>query len=930
MTRREWWLALVAFLVLFAWPLREGLLRSDRVLFAVDTATVQLPWSVRDEPRNPELSDQGVVFYPAYRFVIEHWVEHGAPPLWNPYVHLGAPALGNPQLGVLDPQVLALAGLERVGGRAWSDRGLAFLAWGRLVAAALGAYMLARHLRLGAAGAALCGIGFGGSGFLVLWLNASLGHVAPFLPWILLALEQTRGTRPWRAVGAAAVLFGCAILGGHPETAFFVGACAGLWSLSILQQSRRAGLRSLVALGLGTLLAAPSLLPFVEYMLLSGAREARAARTGAWPEPLPVGLLLLAFGVIAGWRAAQVEGARSWLTVLGVGAALGAVVFASAACPPLMLLHDLGGAPGRDGMAWSLAGSFVERVSPWLAAPVLGLAIAGALLPACAFPRRRWVLSMGVVAWLLAHDQSVLLGVFRAVPGVGLAETGRLAVVSALMLSLLAGAALERAPRTARTAAGLVVLVQLVALLVTDLPAAVTPNEVLDPPDEIVAYDARPPERLAPTDALVLVGRVHPGLPAADVRVRAESSEHTLELIVETRREADGTLMFQLAKGDATELERGIWRLRVNVLDDGGALLGTRVAAAFVVSPDLAPRGTSVVLLALALAALLALPPTRRGWRAWLFVVLAALGVLDFAEGKNPAVPTAEVFPETATERILARELGTRRFFADPGVLPPNTGMVRGLRSLNGYDGLDVAAFNDLRYAALLPGVHPILDWNPRGVDLASPAFRLFGVGMLVCAEPLEHPDWELIAAPIRHTEDAFGTPLEHELEYAETWLYRARDPLPSAWCVAQLVPFAQAATGAVVFDPLTEAFLDAGIPWALPEPMTRSSVQVLEWFPDRIALNAELDGDGLLVVPEQNFPGWQVTVDGAPGKLLGTNAGLRGVPLDAGQHLVRLEFRPGSLVPGSILFLCAAVASLALLLLGGRQRTEPATNHHP
>ena len=55
---------------------------------------------------------------------------------------------------------------------------------------------------------------------------------------------------------------------------------------------------------------------------------------------------------------------------------------------------------------------------------------------------------------------------------------------------------------------------------------------------------------------------------------------------------------------------------------------------------------------------------------------------LWFQAGINPAVPREWVFPETATERLLAAEQGPYRLFAEPDdVMPPNTGLVQGLRS---------------------------------------------------------------------------------------------------------------------------------------------------------------------------------------------------------------------------------------------------------
>ena len=80
-----------------------------------------------------------------------------------------------------------------------------------------------------------------------------------------------------------------------------------------------------------------------------------------------------------------------------------------------------------------------------------------------------------------------------------------------------------------------------------------------------------------------------------------------------------------------------------------------------------------------------------------------------------------------------------------------------------------------------------------------------------------------------------------------------------------------------------------------------------------RVSLRASLDGDGLLILTDQDFAGWRVEVDGEPGRILRTNALLRGVPLGPGDHRVVFHYNPQSLRIGALLAGLALVAIAAI-----------------
>jgi len=963
--RREVWFALLVALALAAWPVRGALFDPGHVLFAVDTATAQLPWSAVVDPaassaptiQNPDLADQGAQFYPFYRWVARSWLA-GDPPTWCPLIYAGAPGFGNAQSGALDPQVGLLVLFEALGGRALFDWGLSFVAWLRFALALLGAFCLARRLGLGSPAAALAGVTYGFCGFLVLWLNHALGHVPPFLPWMLFFLEGLRGPRPLRSMAGAGFALALAILGGHVETAFYVGVAGGLWTLAIARSDRRAGLRGLVALGLGTASAAATLLPTYEYLQLSAAKFVRelGADEARGAVDLPaLGVLLLLVGLVATfWRLRRSRSEDSgndeelplgdWMPgAIGLGLAIGGAVLFFAGrglgtAGALALVPDLHGKPGLGAHGYRGEGTYLEMASAWIPFAALAFALVGVFTPGGRLRRRGLVLGLGVCAFLLSIQLPGLLEVYRFVPFVGLGATVRFAPVGALMLGLLAGNAVESSTRAARTAAFFVFLPILAGVLMGDRAPALSSNVPTGAEqDELVRFALTPARVIDGVDS-PLEGWLHPEVALDSARLRVEAVDDdgfptgwSTNVALEWHprpspraRDAgpdavaaapEGARWFRTELLVTSGFPRGHYRFTVEFLNAGDEVAAAhRLAGVATVARS---RHVGRFTWALIGVVLVLLVFWRRSERlAWGVVALAALQGLHFAEGINPFVPRARVFPTTRTEELLAAELGEHRFFADAAVLPPDTGLVAGLRGIEGYDAMDVLAFNTYRDLLIPPGLNPLLAWHARGIDLANPAFRLMGVGYLVMREPFEHPGWELVAGP----------PEAGTERRAETWLYRARDPLPRAFCVPRTISLDELnvlyATDPAGWNPLEVAALEEA--WRPEQPFTEARVSGLELTNSRVLAEVELDGDGLLVVTEQAFPGWRAFVDGEERPLLTADLIYRAVALEAGSHQVELRYTPASIRTGALLSGAALAVLLGLFVSGCvRERGE-------
>jgi hypothetical protein len=154
-------------------------------------------------------------------------------------------------------------------------------------------------------------------------------------------------------------------------------------------------------------------------------------------------------------------------------------------------------------------------------------------------------------------------------------------------------------------------------------------------------------------------------------------------------------------------------------------------------------------------------------------------------------------------------------------------------------------------------------------------------------------------------------------------WIYENPNVLPRAYVVhrAEIVPGPALLErlNAQDFNPWTAVLLEAALPDTqtaqLNEAPLRSDsfAHITRYDLQEVEITAEMKAPGILVLSDQWYPGWQVTVDGTPAQLLRTNYALRGVFLPAGVHQVTFRFRSVPLRRG----LALAGVALTLGLVG-------------
>lgn len=166
----------------------------------------ETPWDVLQ-------ADGALQFYGWRDLVFESW-RYAEVPVWNPYQLGGMPLMGNSQSGALYPPHV-LMGVLHVP----TPLAMGLLAWFHLFWAGLGVYMLTRRLGASQVGAAIGGVAFGLSPFMLAWTALpSVPTTVSWIPWLMWACcwlgdSNSKGIFA-RLLGFSAI-FGCFLLAGH-------------------------------------------------------------------------------------------------------------------------------------------------------------------------------------------------------------------------------------------------------------------------------------------------------------------------------------------------------------------------------------------------------------------------------------------------------------------------------------------------------------------------------------------------------------------------------------------------------------------------------------------------------------------------------------------------------------------------------------------
>ncbi|HTE05731.1 MAG TPA: hypothetical protein VK824_05995, partial [Planctomycetota bacterium] len=724
-------------------------------------------------------------------------------------------------------------------------------------------------------------------------------HTLLALPFCFWAVERLGEDRSRRRVVVLALGFALLVFGGHPETALLAGVVAALWALWRLWDAHGRFL-VLGAVLLGVLLAALQWMPFLEYAQESHGmtlrmREAQRSVSGVtWGAAFVFGLFLLA--ALALLRASAEKGVLKRLAALASGVVVLVMArrMGMAVSATTLFLPGLYGSP-LDGGRTTGAQDFPALCAAYVGVlPALLLAV-GALAGLGGGFVRFFAIG-GLLLWGTAFHMPAVETLVRVLPGMGEVDSMHFLAPAAFLVACGGAMVLDiMCDRTLKP--GVLAGVWRVALT-----AGATVGcgwLVLSLQDSAVGGRTVVAGLLSPAP-----DTVHDGSGPVPIRVPLARPAEDLTVVVDGRTLRSGSaplppdgqplvVLYASQRG-----EEGVHWLHVEMLAGGQRTVLADQPLIIRRERMLAVRDAAALAAAGVLLALLA--TRRRPWLAGAAAVVAAADVFSFGYGYNAATPAERVFPPTRTVAFLQQQSPPFRIFTESNILPPDTQFATGLEHILGCDGL---------------GYHRTAQWLQNvPIDMDAYATSSFSRANVAYDSPrFDALDVRyVVTAPTTDLSGLGGLRLVHE---SETRVWENTDNLGRVFVVGQAMDLLRGNQRELESaDVRTTAFLET----TLERPLGgHGSARVTGRDGARLSVEADVEGEALLVLVENRGPGWLCSVDGGDARpTLACDVAWQAVPLGPGNHVLVLWPDSPAFRWGFLLTLATLLLLLAMLLV--------------
>jgi hypothetical protein len=158
--------------------------------------------------------------------------------------------------------------------------------------------------------------------------------------------------------------------------------------------------------------------------------------------------------------------------------------------------------------------------------------------------------------------------------------------------------------------------------------------------------------------------------------------------------------------------------------------------------------------------------------------------------------------------------------------------------------------------------------------------------------------------------------------------IYRNPDALPRAWLVHTVhtvgegdIESAKRIMGSADFDPASQAVVEGDLGIEPLPPRGPEEVNILAYESERVVIRTRSSAPGLLVLADSVYPGWSATVGSEPRPIMTTNLIMRGVALEPGDHIVEFVFAPMSFRLGLVASIVTGALALIVVSVNSKRK---------
>jgi hypothetical protein len=314
--------------------------------------------------------------------------------------------------------------------------------------------------------------------------------------------------------------------------------------------------------------------------------------------------------------------------------------------------------------------------------------------------------------------------------------------------------------------------------------------------------------------------------------------------------------------------------------------------------------------LALAIAALARLGRRRPGVAAGALLLLAAADLYRVNGRLLPTVAWDELRRVPPTLQAMTRGDDPLRIYSDGAGRPavaPFPDAFRQERHLLLMEVANYFAVANLNAPASInlrdhERLAELLESVP--AERVAPLFAAFNTAYVTSDQDLRrYPGLELVRPP---------------QSAIDAYVYRVAGVAPRAYVPEEIEPVGRAEDAMAYLRHAAApaarvAVAAADVPLGGIPARMRGTVTLTGYRAEEVALAADMETAGLLVLTDTFYPGWEADVDGAATPIVRANYFARGIFVPRGTHHIVFRYRPGSHRAG---VLVSAVALLAALFL--------------